>query len=117
MAPTAAYFIESVALVKALSRLRDLYSDMTILQAMCFLIVAGRPGIAQRELYRELGTTDSAASRVVALLSDVGSRSGVGLDLIETRIDPEDRRNRILTLTRRGERLIEDIARDIKPKR
>ena len=102
------------ALIKALGRLRDRHSDMTLQQAMSFFLVAEKPGITQRELYEALGTNDSVASRTVAILSDVGSRNTPGLDLVEMRINPEDRRERILRLTPKGRRLMDDIVNDLK---
>ena len=101
------------ALIKVLARLRDRHADMTLLQAMFFFTVAQKPGITQRELYEALGSNDSVASRTLAILSDLGSRNTPGLDLIEMRTNPLDRRERIVRLTRKGERLMQDIMDDL----
>lgn len=100
------------ALHRALQRLRDVYPDMTISQAQAFLLVGWSPGVLQRQLYDELGQTDSAMSRNIALLSDIGSRYKDGLDLIRLEVDPDDRRARRLYLTRKGERLLNQIQED-----
>lgn len=106
------YAAVSKALVRALGRLRDRHADMTLQQAMTFFLVAQNPGITQRAIYETLGTNDSVASRTVAILSDVGSRNTPGLDLIEVKINPQDRRERILRLTPKGKRLMDDIVAD-----
>lgn len=104
----------SASLVRVLSRLRDQHPDATITQAICLFLIAGSPGIAQRDLYRLMGTTDSAASRIVAMLSDIGSRNTPGMDLVSMAVNPEDRRERHLTLTAKGRRLMDDITTDLK---
>lgn len=100
-------------LMRALARLRDLHEDMTLLQAMTFLCVAANPGIQQRGLYDKLDMEDSSASRTLALLSDVGARGFAGLDLIKAKIDPQDRRMRLLSLTPKGARLMDDLAKTL----
>ena len=102
------------ALLKTLQRLRDRYKDMTVLQAMCFFMVAQRPGISQKELYEVLGASDSAASRILAVLSDFGDRKTAGLDLVRMTTNPTDRRVKLLYLTQKGHRVMEDIVSDIK---
>jgi DNA-binding MarR family transcriptional regulator len=100
-------------LLKAFRRLRDRHADMTLLQAMCFFTVATKQGITQRALYEELSASDSAASRILAVLSDIGDRKTAGLDLVSMRVNPNDRRERLLYLTPKGRRLIDDIAADL----
>jgi len=81
---------------------------------MCLFLIAGRPGIAQRDLYRLMDATDSAASRIVAMLSDIGSRNTPGLDLVSMEVNPQDRREKHLALTHKGRRLMDDILTDLK---
>lgn len=102
------------SLVRALARLRDLHADMTITQIMALFMIAERPGITQRDLHVVLGTTDSASSRIVALLSEIGSRNLEGLHLVEMKVNVQDRRERHLYLTPKGRRICEDITNDIK---
>jgi DNA-binding MarR family transcriptional regulator len=96
-------------LVKALQRLRDLHPEMTVLQAQFFLLVASEPGLTQRELWGRLDASDTAASRILAALSDIGDRGRPGLDLITMKVQKSDRRTRLVTLTPKGQRLIDDI--------
>jgi DNA-binding MarR family transcriptional regulator len=104
-------------LTRAMRRLRDLHQDMTLLQAMFFLAVAANPGAPQRRIYELLDTNDSNAARTIAILSDIGGRRSAPLDLIKVAIDPLDRRQRLLELTPKGRRLMDDITGDVEGKR
>lgn len=105
---------EAAKLYRAFGRLRDRHVDMTLQQAMVFLYVAAHPGIAQRELFKALEVSDSAASRNLALLSDIGNRGLPGLDIVTMKVNPIDRRERLLDLTAKGKRLLADIMEDLK---
>jgi DNA-binding MarR family transcriptional regulator len=98
---------------KVLGRLRDRHPDMTVLQAQCFFTVAARPGISQRQLMNEMDSNDSTISRILALLSDLGDRKSAGLDLIEMKVNPMDRRERLMFLSPKGKRFIADVASDL----
>ena len=97
-------------LVKVFARLRDLHPDFSLNYAMLLFTVASNPGITQRKLYTDLGVSNSAASRALAILSDAGARDTPALHLIRVDVMPEDRRERVLTLTSKGQRLIEDCC-------
>lgn len=100
-------------LAEALGRLRELHGDMTVLQILVLLEVAKQESVTQSDLYRRLGVTDSAISRNIALLSDIGGRRTAPLNLIDVRVNPRDRRERNLSLTRKGQRLIDDMRGDL----
>ena len=100
-------------LFRALVRLRDLHDDMTVVQLQIICLVASNPNITQAELYRRLDVTDSAISRNIALLSDIGSRTRDGLGIIRLHINPNDRRERILEVTKKGERLLHALSQDL----
>jgi DNA-binding MarR family transcriptional regulator len=106
--------LTAARMTRAMRRLRDLHPDMTLLQAMFFLSVAANPGASQRDIYALLDTNDSNAARTIAILSDIGGRRSAPLDLIKVSIDPLDRRQRMLDLTPKGRRLMDDIAADIE---
>ena len=97
----------------ALARLRDLHTDMTLLQAQCLLTVAANPGMTQRSLYSTLGVSDSLASRVIGLLGEHGSRSVEALNLIVSSVNPDDRRERNCELSPKGRRLMTQIVADL----
>ena len=100
-------------LYRAASRLRDLHVDMTISQLQLLCLVADNPGTTQAQVFKTLAQSDSAVSRNIALLTDIGTRYRAGLDLIKVEVNPEDRRERWLTLTLKGERLFTDIEKDM----
>ena len=101
-------------LLQVLTRLQDLHIDMTVRQAMCLLMVAAKPGITLHELYETLNFQHSLASRQVALLAHVGNKHGQqGLGLIRIEEGYPDRRQRVLHLTPKGEKIMQDIASDL----
>jgi DNA-binding MarR family transcriptional regulator len=97
-------------LSRVTERLLDHHKDMTLIQALVLFRVAEKPGISQRDLYKYLGLNDSTVSRTLAILSDVGGRQAPPLNLVDVRISPEDRRERLLDLTPKGKRFLDDIA-------
>ena len=102
----------SDAIVRTMQRLRDQHGDMTLFQAQFFVVIAANPGINLKDVYRQIGANDSMASRTMALLTDIGSRTIPGLDLVVARVNSLDRRERLLDLTPKGKRLWADIEKD-----
>jgi DNA-binding MarR family transcriptional regulator len=110
-----AFQIKSGRLIEAMRLLRQHHPDMTALQAMFLFQVAATPGITQRVMSDILDTPNSGnATRTIAILSDIGGRTVKGLGLVEMRINPEDRRERLHYLTAKGRRLINDILAVLK---
>lgn len=108
------YLMFGQALFSALARLRDRHADMTLLQAQCLALVAANPDITQIDLCRATGMSDATASRTIAMLTDIGSRAVEGMDLVRMTVNPEDRRVRLLSLTSKGKRLMDDLMVDLK---
>ena len=75
--------------------------------------VAAHPGLTVAEIYRALVSNTSIASRTFAVLSDIGTPSAKGLDLVEMRPDERDRRLRRLYLTPKGVRFLEELRKDL----
>lgn len=96
-----------------LNRLQDLHPDMTVLQARMLATIASNPGITSRRLYDIVGSNDSTASRVLAILSDIGGRKVPALYMVDIAPNPEDRREKLLFLSAKGERLFETLAKDL----
>lgn len=105
---------QTAALYRVFARFLDHYPDMTILQAMHFLFIAENPGITQHDLIVGMGVTDSTGSRTALLLGSEGTRGKPGLNLIVIKPDPLDRRQRLLSLSDKGRRLLADIGDDLK---
>jgi DNA-binding MarR family transcriptional regulator len=95
--------------LRTLARLRELHQDMTLLQASFLFYVAANPGVTQRRAYEALDTTDSNAARTLAILSEFGGRNVEPLNLIAMKTNPNDRREKLLELSPKGKRLMDDI--------
>jgi len=101
----------------ALRRLREVYPDMTILQAMAFFYVAGNEGVPQKQVREHLEAgADSTASRILGMLADVGFRGTAGVGLILFKNNPHDRRERLMYLSPKGKRLMASIMSDLNIK-
>lgn len=118
MGKVIAFHVPANRMLKALSRLRAMHGDMTILQAMIFFRIAAEPGVTQRTVWREFDTYDSVLSRGVAVLSHAGVKGAGGkrsepLYLVEVRENPDDRREKLLYLSEKGRTLMQDIISDL----
>ncbi len=91
-------------LVRVLEAFRELDPDLPIQYAVSFLTIARADdgGISVGELAKRLGIAQSSASRNIAALSAWHSFGKPGLDLVESREDPRERRRKIVTLTSKG---------------
>ena len=104
----------ATALFNVMRRLREKHEDMTALQVMCLMRVAAKPGIGQRELQIELETgSNSTASRILGMLSQHGTRGAEGLNLVDMKTNPLDRRERRLYLSPKGKRLMVEIMKEM----
>lgn len=107
------HFVFVTRLRAALTRFRDMHPEVTALQIEFFLAIVANPGITQRSLYNLLGTNDSVSSRTLAILSEYGSRGTPGLELVRLEVNPEDRRERLCYITKKGGRLMTDVERQL----
>jgi len=97
-------------LMHILEIFRELDPDMPIQYALSFLTLARNPGLSIRDLADRLGVAQSSASRNVAALSAWHSFRKPGHDLVVAQEDPRERRRKVVTLTAKGEALLERIA-------
>ena len=93
--------------------LRTLDSEMQAQTAMCLLVVAmAHPEpVPMREIAQRVGLAQSSTSRNVALLGKVSRKGRPGLDLLVAREDVSDRRTKLVSLTSRGERFINQLLK------
>lgn len=99
---------------RAVDLMRQAYPEMPAQMMSMFLLVALAPGISMRDLMVRAGIGKSAVSRNIATLADTGYRLGTEpLRLVDAYEDPQDRRNKLVTLTTRGERLARQIIEAI----
>lgn len=82
--------------------------EIQTLQAL--LIVARSHESSASLIGNELGITSGAASRILARLSDVATRSGRGYGYLQSKEDWQDRRNKIVTLTPKGKQVVTNIT-------
>jgi DNA-binding MarR family transcriptional regulator len=76
--------------------------------------VVAKPGVSQRDILGSIGVSTSSVSRTLAVLSELGDRKTDGLELIKMEINPEDRRERLVHLSPKGRRLMEDLMNDLQ---
>jgi DNA-binding MarR family transcriptional regulator len=90
--------------------------QMSVLMAQCFFYIAANPGVTQRKLLEAVKTGDSVASRTLATLSHSGVRGTKALHLVKLEENPVDRREKLLSLTARGEMVMAAIMTDLRGK-
>lgn len=101
---------------QAVEEFRGLYPDAPILSFQVFLTVALEQGINASELNRRLGSSSSALSRHLKVLSAWRwNDKSPGLDLITILEDPNDARGRIAVLTPKGRLLACKLVRILEP--
>lgn len=72
-------------------------------QYKILMVLERNPNIKQKRIADSLGQTEASISRQIALMTDKG--------LLQTTINPANRRVHITTLTNKGIRLVEESAR------
>jgi DNA-binding MarR family transcriptional regulator len=110
MVENAAQSLDRLNAALAKARVHD--PDMGVHDLMALLLVAKRDGrdpITQAELGEALALSAATKSRVVSRLTPEGTLGKPGLGLIRQEICESNRRERELTLTLKGRRLVADI--------
>ncbi|MGH9856702.1 MAG: MarR family winged helix-turn-helix transcriptional regulator, partial [Acidobacteriota bacterium] len=71
-------------------------------QYKIMMVLQWNPSIKQRDIANNLGQTEASISRQIKLMHDDG--------LLRTTVSPNNRREHITTLTRKGERLTDEAS-------
>lgn len=99
--------------VKGMEFLSTVDRDMQISTALTLLYAAGREGQHQIDLEERTGLSNAAISRNVSYWSKWKRHKVSGHDMMESIIDPKDRRYRVLVLTKKGTTFINRLKEQI----
>ncbi len=90
--------------IRVLETFKDKDPDITLPSMLTFLYAAQRDGQSgnQDSITQELDMSGATASRAIAHWLAFKRPRVPGLNMLESVPDPEDRRYRMITLTRRG---------------
>ena len=97
-------------LLSCLEVFRQVDQEMPSQRIVLFLLVASRPGMRMSDVAKKLGLSSSAVSRNLSELSKWGiGINKPGVDLLYAEENPQDRREKMIYLTPKGERLVETL--------
>lgn len=100
-----------IGLLKGVQYLREhVDAEMQLQQLVILLEVGKNPGITQREVSQLYDISAASMSRNVSALSDTHWKGHGGHKLIIQEPMPRQRRQNMLRLTGKGERLLEKLA-------
>lgn len=104
--------LSKVALL--IAAIRKIDAEMPLGQVMFFITVAQNEGKSLKEIAERCELLMPSASRYMAsLMFIVGSRQTGGVSLIHAIDNPIDRRQKIITLTPAGRKLVEGLIEGI----
>lgn len=86
-----------------LGELRALGAEMPMAQAFALLLIARDEGLSLKDLAHRADIGMATASRYVAAFGPTG------LNLVQAKEDPEERRKKIITLTPKGRATVKRI--------
>jgi DNA-binding MarR family transcriptional regulator len=106
---------EQNSVLACLERLRDLHSDLGLIDVCVLLLVAERPGVSLADIEFHLAIPKITASRALRAFAaeDFQSALPPALGLVDLRRSARDGRSLKAYLTDRGERLIRSLNADI----
>jgi DNA-binding MarR family transcriptional regulator len=97
------------SLLKALKPFRELNPTMPLQYVSTFLVVAAEENLNITEYAKRAGTSQSLMTRHLADIGAVNRYHKAGFGLVEAHYDLMDRRNRLIRLTAKGQRLVGQI--------
>ena len=98
----------------AIQLFRELDGDMQMPMAASFLLVALNDGVSRTEVMKALGVAGSTATRTLMGLMESGRLGRPGHGLIDQRVNPDERRWRMHSLTPSGRRFLKRLAKIIE---
>ena len=101
--------IAALQFLKVIETMRAVDPEMGMQQAATLFFIASHPKCHQQDMEKALGFSQSSASRNVASLSKMHRLGKPGLDLVTSMEDPAWRRRKILNLTPKGARVVNNV--------
>ena len=95
-----------IGLLKALKPFRELRKTMPLQYVTAFLSVANKEGQNVSEYAKIVGTSQSLMTRHLADIGKINRYHKPGYGLVEAETDMMDRRNKLIYLTAKGQRLV-----------
>lgn len=97
--------------IRVLEAFKEVDQEMTLAAMLTFLYAVERDGQTgnQREIDLRLDMTGATASRSISHFLDYKRPRVPGLGMLESIPDPEDRRYKMITLTRKGLTFTENL--------
>lgn len=86
------------------------YIGLHAVVALMLIAEAMPDGIGQKELEQQAGVSKSAIDRITDQLGEWKDEGVPGLRLIEESVSPQDRRKSVLRLSKKGEKLMRELA-------
>jgi len=83
--------------------------DIQVQTVRALLVVVVRGSCTQKEVETELGSTNASTSRNISYWTEMRFDKKPGMGFIMRLEDPQDRRYKMLTLTKKGQAFIEKI--------
>lgn len=102
---------EQNSVLACLECLRELHSDLSLIDVCVLILVAERPGVSVSEIESRLGVARLTVSRALRAFAteDFPNALPPALGLIELRRSPQNGRSLTAWLTSRGERVVHDL--------
>ena len=96
-------------LIRSLKILRDSTHERVELTTILALLYVARGEDTSLGVGKRLNLTSGSSSRTISRLRDIATRSGHGYGFIESADDWRDRRNKVLSLTPKGEDIVRRV--------
>lgn len=91
-----------------------IHAEVPVSHLRVLLVVGAEQGMSVTEYAKRSGLTLSGCSRAIVQLSSIRRAHEPGPDLINVGINPMNRRERVVKLTTKGQRLFDSIMRELE---
>lgn len=102
-------FKASLHILPILEEFRKISPILQMQQAVIFVHIGATPGVTLRDLERLCGLGSAAVSRNVSTLGVKNWKGEPGFGLVESKVDPDDRRYKRVSLAPKGQRIYETL--------